>query len=482
MADSTKIDLYCSYQKDDIPDIPKKGKYLFDCRLTVDKSGMIECRQIVELLEKKVYEKEGEVLEGELCIWLPSCSMWMNLGSLEQAKSEKIKKFDFDQAGSEAGGVSLWVKTKKPENNEFDDTYDELVTKLGDKKKRRIKDVIRIIAIWLKTQEKEGKLKKAQKEKLIAKRKAMGVLDEHKDLKISRGKFSLYATARGPRRKPDRPEEERLSDLSSISGKKFFLIDQKDPNEEKNDDTEDEKMSLSNSEEERADEDSDGGNSSLGEPSEGAPGFDDELLGKRGFSDPEDGIEPEEDFAEGEVLLSEDDCIDGRNGVSKLKLNIKSTDLKEWRAQKKEYNKIEIRTEAGKSRFSYFFGQLPVKYHAVKNIQERDIICLKIFHKGILRNTYKITKAKIRGNLGNWCYEIDLKKYHPALKGQMKINLRLERNMVAEVLDVEDKTISDYLYFVKTGRKLSFQFNNNIDQKMIILRKHVKDTKGAKID
>ena len=123
---------------------------------------------------------------------------------------------------------------------------------------------------------------------------------------------------------------------------------------------------------------------------------------------------------------------------------------------------------------------MPVKYHSVKNIEDYDIICVKVLHKGILRNTYKITKAKIKGNLGNWCYEIDLKKYSATLKGTMKITLRLERNVVAEVLDVEDKTISDYLYFVKTGRKLSFQFNQNIDQKMIILRKHVKDTKDTK--
>lgn len=221
MSETTKIELYCNYQKDDVPDIPKKGKYLFDVSLTVDKHGTIECRQMVELLEKKLFEQDGEVLEGEFCIWLPSCSMWMNLGSLESAKSEKIKKFDFDQAGSEAGGVSLWVKTKKPEKNEFEDTYDELVTKLGDKKKRRIKDVIRIIAIWLKTQEKESVLKKKMKEKLIAKRKAMGVLDGGKDRKISRGKFAVYASARGPRKRQD---DGPLSDLSSITGKKSFFF------------------------------------------------------------------------------------------------------------------------------------------------------------------------------------------------------------------------------------------------------------------
>ena len=64
---------------------------------------------------------------------------------------------------------------------------------------------------------------------------------------------------------------------------------------------------MSDSEEERADEDSDGGNSSLGDPAEGAAGADDELLGKREFSEPGEGIEPEEDFAEGEVLLSDED-------------------------------------------------------------------------------------------------------------------------------------------------------------------------------
>ena len=49
---------------------------------------------------------------------------------------------------------------------------------------------------------------------------------------------------------------------------------------------------------------------------------------------------------------------------------------------------------------------------------------------------------------------------------------------VADCQGVALKTFSDYMYFIKTGRKLNFDFNTHIDEKMIVLRNFVKNKKG----
>ena len=219
MEGNTKMEIFINYQKDDVPDASNKGKFLLNSSIKVDEHGMIQVQDIVDMLTQKAAEKKCDEVEGELCIWMPSCRMWMNLGPLEQARHERIKKFDFDQVGSEAGGVSVWMKTKKSEGNEFEDTYDELVYKLGDKKKRRIKDVIRIIAIWLKCAEKEKREKNRLKEEIMAKREA-----QKKEMRNNRLAVAEKVCELG--KEPKLTAGEKSSDSGSkceISGKIFCL-------------------------------------------------------------------------------------------------------------------------------------------------------------------------------------------------------------------------------------------------------------------
>lgn len=76
LREHDNIKLFFTWQKEEVPDMPKKGKYLWDMDFQVDQHGMIELRELVDKLESKY---GADNLKGELNIWLPSCSMWMNV-------------------------------------------------------------------------------------------------------------------------------------------------------------------------------------------------------------------------------------------------------------------------------------------------------------------------------------------------------------------------------------------------------------------
>ena len=201
-------------------------------------------------------------------------------------------------------------------------------------------------------------------------------------------------------------------------------------------------------------------------------GLDDNLLGKRDSISENDNKSDDDS----EILLSQ--TSNDIDQTDKLRVSLKSNIPDEF-IDNSQLSDIKVIVTCKQNRHTFIVGEKQIKYYLFKDFDNEAIISLCVVKGQDIIHTEKITKKRIAGNLSSFDWICELNKINENLQGNVKVMLKIEKNIVAEVLEVEDKTISDYQYFVKTGRKLKFPFNANIDEKMIKLRTHVKDNKSS---
>lgn len=179
------------------------------------------------------------------------------------------------------------------------------------------------------------------------------------------------------------------------------------------------------------------------------------------------------------ILLSQNS--DDMKHSDKLRVSVKTSNIPENTEKNPEYQAMNVIVQVKSNNFTFAVGEKQIKYHLFKDVDNEAKIVITLLQKDKIVHTEKISKQKIIGNLGSLDWKFSFAKIDSKFTGEIKVMFKIEKNIVAEVLEVEDKTISDYQYFVKTGRKFGFAFNSNIDEKMISLRKHVKDKKSGEI-